>query len=65
MELLGLVCEAAKNDIEEVSGAASTNIAKGAFELGRLVEVMSVHMFRHLQILKVCSRTFSELNVKL
>lgn len=65
MELLNLVCEAAKNDIPEVSGAAAANISKGAFEMGKLLEIMSVHLFRHLQILRVLSRTFSELGTLL
>lgn len=46
-ELLGLVQKTIKQDgIEEVSGAAAKNISEGAYEMAKLVELVSVFRFK-------------------
>lgn len=58
VSLLALVCDAAqKEDVKEISAATTRNIASGAYEMGKLLEMLAVHRMRHMQLLKVSSQT--------
>ncbi len=60
VSLLELVCDAAqKDDVKEISAAATTNIASGAYEMGKLLEMLAVHRMRHMQLLKMSSQTIN------
>lgn len=58
VSLLELVCDAAqKEEVKEISSATTNNIATGAYEMGKLLEMLAVHRMRHMQLLKVSSQT--------
>jgi hypothetical protein len=62
VSLLSLVCDAAqKEDVKEISPAATRNIASGAYEMGKLLEMLAVHRMRHMQLLKISSQIIGRL----
>jgi hypothetical protein len=66
VSLLPLVCDVAQNeDVKEISSATTRNIASGAYEMGRLLEMLAVHRLRHMQLLKINSQVISKLKESL
>lgn len=66
VELLQLVVKRTEEkSLDKISGPTAKNIAEGAFELGKFVELVALFRFRVQQFMVSVENTFSELNTKL
>lgn len=65
VELLNLIILNSESEIKNISGSAAINISKGAYEVGKYVELISIYRFKSEQLLTSINRLFTDLDMKI